>query len=55
MRCGAAGDISARLLAWFRNESVRRKAGACARRVVQGGIGAAEKSVELLESLLLPA
>jgi 3-deoxy-D-manno-octulosonic-acid transferase len=51
MRCGAAGDISARLLAWFRNEAGRRKAGACARRVVQGGIGAAEKSVELLESL----
>jgi len=51
LRCNGAGDISARLLAWFRNESVRYKAGMCARRVVESGIGAAERSVELVESM----
>jgi 3-deoxy-D-manno-octulosonic-acid transferase len=51
-RCNGAGDISAWLLAWFRNDVVRRKAGASARRVVEAGIGAAERSVELVESLL---
>lgn len=51
LRCSGAGDISARLLAWFRNEMVWRKASASARRVVEAGIGAAERSVELVEEL----
>ena len=52
MRCPGTGDIAARLLAWFSNEKVRRKAGQSARRVVEAGTGAAERSTELVESLL---
>ena len=51
MRCHGSGDISARLLAWFRNPAVLSRASASARRVVQGGIGAAERSTELVEGL----
>jgi len=51
MRCFGPGDISARLLAWFRNPAVLSRASASARRVVQGGIGAAERSTELVEGL----
>ena len=51
MRCFGSGDISARLLAWFRSPAVLGRASASARRVVQAGIGAAERSTELVEGL----
>ena len=37
---------------WFSNEKVRLKAGQSARRVVEAGTGAAERSTELVEALL---
>lgn len=52
VRCPGPGDISARLLAWFRNPAVHQRASAGARRVVEAGIGAADKSVELVETLV---
>ena len=52
MRCTGAGDITARLLAWFTNAKVREKAGQSARRVVEAGLGGADRSAELVESLL---
>jgi 3-deoxy-D-manno-octulosonic-acid transferase len=51
VRCPGPGDIAARLLAWFRNPGVYSRASAGARRVVEAGIGAADRSVELVESL----
>jgi 3-deoxy-D-manno-octulosonic-acid transferase len=51
VRCRGPGDISARLLAWFTNPQVLGKASASARRVVEAGIGAADRSTELLEGL----
>jgi 3-deoxy-D-manno-octulosonic-acid transferase len=54
MRCPGPGDITARLLVWFTNRAVHHRASASARRVVEAGIGAAEKSLELVEGLLLP-
>lgn len=51
VRCPGPGDISARLLAWFRNPGVHSRASAGARRVVEAGIGAADRSTELVESL----
>ncbi len=51
MRCSGPGDISARLQAWFRNPAVLARASASARRVVEAGIGAADRSLELLDSL----
>lgn len=51
VRCPGPGDISARLLAWFRNPGVHERASRGARRVVEAGLGAAEKSLELVESL----
>jgi 3-deoxy-D-manno-octulosonic-acid transferase len=51
VRCPGPVDISARLLAWFRNPAVHQRASASARRVVEAGIGAADRSVELVESL----
>jgi 3-deoxy-D-manno-octulosonic-acid transferase len=51
MRCPGPGDITARLLVWFTNQAVHHRASASARRVVEAGIGAAEKSLELVESL----
>jgi 3-deoxy-D-manno-octulosonic-acid transferase len=55
IRCPGTGDISARLLAWFTNEKVRAKAGQCARRVVESGLGGADRSADLIESLLTRA
>jgi 3-deoxy-D-manno-octulosonic-acid transferase len=52
VRCPGPGDISARLQVWFNNVTVLGKASASARRVVEAGIGAADRSTELLESLL---
>ncbi|MEO8580848.1 MAG: glycosyltransferase N-terminal domain-containing protein [Gemmatimonadales bacterium] len=52
VRCRGPGDICARLLAWFRNPAVHQRASESARRVVEAGIGAAERSTELVESLL---
>jgi 3-deoxy-D-manno-octulosonic-acid transferase len=52
VRCAGPGDISARLQVWFNNTAVLGKASASARRVVEAGIGAADRSTELLESLL---
>ena len=51
VRCFGPGDISARLLAWFRSPAVLARASASARRVVEAGIGAGERSIELVESL----
>ena len=51
VRCFGPGDICARLLAWFRNPQVLAKASASARRVVETGIGAADRSTELVEGL----
>lgn len=51
VRCPGPGDIAARILAWFRNPQVLHKAGASARRVVEAGTGAADRSAELVLSL----
>lgn len=51
IRCPGPGDITARLLAWFRNPQVLERARASARRVVEAGIGAADRSTELVEAL----
>jgi 3-deoxy-D-manno-octulosonic-acid transferase len=51
VRCPGPGDISARLLAWFRNPGVHERASRGARRVVEAGLGAAERSLGLVESL----
>lgn len=53
MRCHGSGDIAARLNVWFRNTEVLKRARACARRVVETNVGAAERSVEIVESLVL--
>jgi 3-deoxy-D-manno-octulosonic-acid transferase len=52
VRCAGPGDIAARLHVWFNNTAVLGKASASARRVVEAGIGAADRSTELLEHLL---
>jgi len=52
VRCAGPGDISARLQVWFQNSAVLAKASASARRVVEAGIGAADRSTELVEGLL---
>ena len=51
VRCRGEGDIAARLLAWFKNPQTLTKASASARRVVEAGIGAAERSTELVQGL----
>lgn len=53
MRCPGPGDITARLMVWFTNQAVHHRASASARRVVEAGIGAAEKSLELVETLFV--
>ena len=55
VRCPGPGDITARLLAWFRNPGVHERAARGARRVVEAGLGAADRSTELVESLLASA
>jgi 3-deoxy-D-manno-octulosonic-acid transferase len=52
VRCPGPGDICARLLAWFRNPGVHQRAAASARRVVEAGLGAADRSLELVEGLM---
>ena len=52
VRCAGPGDIAARLQVWFNNSAVLAKASASARRVVEAGIGAADKSTELVEALI---
>jgi hypothetical protein len=49
-RCSGQGDICARILAWFKSDVVRTRASESARRVVEAGIGAADRSTELVES-----
>lgn len=51
MRCSGPGDISARLQAWFNNPAVLARASASARRVVEAGTGAADRSAELVYGL----
>jgi 3-deoxy-D-manno-octulosonic-acid transferase len=51
VRCPGPGDISARLLAWFRNPGVHQRASQSAQRVVEANLGAAERSLELVEGL----
>jgi 3-deoxy-D-manno-octulosonic-acid transferase len=53
-RCSGPGDICARILAWIRKPAVRVRAGDSARRVVEAGIGAADRSTELVESMFEP-
>ena len=49
----ADGDaLAAQLIAWLDDDAVRRAAGDRARIVVQNGLGAAERSATLVESLL---
>lgn len=52
MRCPGTGDIAARLLAWFTNGRVRERAGHSARRVVEAGLGGADRSTELVRNLM---
>ncbi len=52
MRCPGTGDIAARLLAWFTNARVRDRAGQSARRVVEAGLGGADRSAELVNTLM---
>jgi len=52
MRCPGTGDIAARLLAWFTNSRVRERAGQSARRVVEAGLGGADRSAELVSTLV---
>lgn len=51
VRCPGPGDITARLLAWFRSPAVYERAAKGARRVVEAGLGAADRSLELVEGL----
>lgn len=51
VRCPGPGDISARLLAWLRNPAVHHRAALSARRVVESGLGAGDRSTELVEGL----
>jgi 3-deoxy-D-manno-octulosonic-acid transferase len=51
VRCPGPGDITARLLAWFNNPGVYDRASKGARRVVEAGLGAADRSLELVEGL----
>ena len=53
MRCPGTGDIAARLLAWFTNAPVRERAGGSARRVVEAGLGGADRSTQLVEDLFV--
>lgn len=52
VRCSGAGDIAARLSLWFGNADVLRRARAGARRVVESELGAADRSVEIVEGLV---
>jgi 3-deoxy-D-manno-octulosonic-acid transferase len=58
LRCGGGtavasrGELSARLERWLTQPEERREAGAQARALVHGGLGAAERSVALVERLL---
>jgi len=52
VRCSGAGDIAARLQLWFGNADVLRRARAGARRVVESELGAADRSVEIVEGLV---
>lgn len=51
-RCAGAGDIVARLSAWFQNPDVRARASEAARSVVRSELGAAERSAAMITSLL---
>lgn len=52
VRCSGAGDIAARLKLWFGNADVLGKARAGARRVVESELGAADRSVEIVEGIV---
>lgn len=52
MRCLGAGDIAARLSVWLGNPEVLKRARAGARRVVESELGAADRSVEIVEGLI---
>jgi 3-deoxy-D-manno-octulosonic-acid transferase len=47
-----AGELADRITAWLKDDGERRGVGERARGVVRGGIGAAERSVRLVEGLL---
>lgn len=53
VRCPGPGDIAARLLAWFRNPAVHQRASQSAQRVVEANLGAADRSLELVEGLMI--
>ena len=50
-RCSGPGDLSARILAWIKSPAVRQRASESARRVVEAGIGAADRSTDLIEGM----
>jgi 3-deoxy-D-manno-octulosonic-acid transferase len=47
-----APELARRVTAWFRDVSLRREAGDSARALVRSGVGAAERSFELVQRLL---
>ncbi|HVF38871.1 MAG TPA: glycosyltransferase N-terminal domain-containing protein [Gemmatimonadaceae bacterium] len=51
-RCSGAGDITARLSAWFATPHMRERASVAAKTVVQSELGASDRSSEMIESLL---
>lgn len=52
VRCTGVGDIATRIRIWFGNAEVLTKARSGARRVVESELGAADRSVEIVESLV---
>lgn len=52
VRASGSGDIAARLGLWFTNSDARLRAGTAAKRVVEGELGAAEKSLAIVEALV---
>ena len=50
--CADAGELTRALREWLENEESRRVAGLAARQVVDAGIGAADRSVAMLEDML---
>lgn len=51
-RCEGPGDMAARLMAWFQNPHMLARARAAAKKIVESGLGAADRSTELVEALL---
>ncbi|MBA3340638.1 MAG: hypothetical protein H0T48_02260 [Gemmatimonadaceae bacterium] len=52
VRCKGPGDIAARLIAWLQHPHILENAGGAAKKVVENGLGAADRSADLVEVLL---